>query len=64
MFFCGFLSFSQNNNNTNINLSGGTISCPSASTAIGDSVNIGGDIIYVVGDTELDDVISLSLIHI
>jgi len=58
LFFCGFISFSQDNNNTNIVESGGIISCPSSTTDIGDSRLFGSKRIYVVGDTELDDVVS------
>ena len=58
LFFCGFLSFSQGLN-TNITAdSDGIVSCPSGTTVIGDFNDIGGKRIYVVGDTELDDVVS------
>ena len=58
LFFCGFLSFSQGLN-TNITAdSDGIVSCPSGTTVIGDFNDIGGKRIYVVGDTELDAVVS------
>ncbi|MDB4269313.1 BspA family leucine-rich repeat surface protein [Flavobacteriaceae bacterium] len=58
LFFCGFLSFSQGLN-TNITAdSDGIVSCPSGTTDIGDFNDIGGKRIYVVGDAELDAVVS------
>ena len=57
-FFCGFLSFAQNDNNLNIDEVDGVVSCPSGTTDIGDSRLFGTKRIYVVGDTELDDVVS------
>ncbi len=53
MFFCGFLSFSQDDNNINIVEIGGIISCPSSTTDLGDSRLFGSKRIYVVGETEL-----------
>ena len=57
-FFCGFSSFAQNNNNLNIVEVDGVVSCPSSTTDIGDSRLFGTKRIYVVGDTELDNVVS------
>ncbi|MDB4066337.1 BspA family leucine-rich repeat surface protein [Flavobacteriaceae bacterium] len=57
-FFCGFSSFAQNDNNLNIVEVDGVVSCPSGTTDIGDSRLFGTKRIYVVGDTELDDVVS------
>ena len=57
-FFCGFSSFAQNDNNLNIDEVDGVVSCPSGTTDIGDSRLFGTKRIYVVGDTELDDVVS------
>ena len=58
LFFCGFLSFAQGLN-TNITINGdGIVSCPSGTTDIGDYNDIGSKRIYVVGDTELDVVVS------
>ena len=57
LFFCGFSSFAQGLN-ADIEINGGIVTCPPASTNIGDYNDFGTKRIYVVGDTELDDVVS------